>query len=210
MTSNRWLSSIDVLRGDTYDARFRALAQSGADVHGEANLVASLGGTAVLDAGCGTGRVAIELARRGFEVVGVDLDPAMLEVARRKAPYLPWYEGDIATVELACPAAASTPVPRRLFDVIVLAGNVMIFLAPGSEAAVVHNLARHLAPGGALVAGFQLVPGGLTLAHYDAYAAQAGLVLAERWATWERQPWYPTSDYAVSVHRRPMPYDTAP
>jgi len=65
----------------------------------------------------------------------------------------------------------------------------------------VANLARHLIPGGALVAGFQLHPGGFTLARYDAYAAQAGLTLAERWATWERQPWSPESDYAVSVHR---------
>jgi hypothetical protein len=96
------------------------------------------------------------------------------------------------------------PAQRRLFDAVVLAGNVMIFLAPGSEATAVANLARHLAPGGALVAGFQLLPGGLTLLQYDAYATQSGLVLAERWATWDRQPWSAMSDYAVSVHRRPQ------
>jgi SAM-dependent methyltransferase len=196
--SNRWLGSADVPRGDVYDARFTALEQSGQDVHGEAHFVAALGVTSVLDAGCGTGRVAIELARRGIDVVGVDLDAAMLAVARHKAPHLAWYEGDLATIELANPAI---PEHRYLFDAIVLAGNVMIFLAPGSEATVVANLARHLTPGGALVAGFQLYPGGLTLAHYDAYAAQAGLALAERWATWDRQPWSPESNYAVSVHR---------
>lgn len=200
MSGNRWLSSADVPRGDDYDARFTTLAQAGQDVHGEADFVASLGGASVLDAGCGTGRVAIELARRGVDVVGIDLDSAMLAVARRKAPHLPWYEGDIATIELTMLEA---PAQRRLFDAIVLAGNVMIFLVPGSEATVVSNLARHLASGGALVAGFQLISGGLTLAHYDAYAARAGVVLAERWATWDRQPWSPTSDYAVSVHRRP-------
>jgi len=123
----------------------------------------------------------------------------MLAVAQRKAPHLPWYAGDITTIALTRPA---TPGRRRLFDAIVLAGNVMIFLALGSEAAAVANLAHHLAPGGALVAGFQLVPGGLTLAQYDACTAQAGLVLAERWATWDRQPWSPASDYAVSVHRQ--------
>jgi len=196
---NRWLGSADVPRGDDYDARFQTLVQAGEDVHGEAHFVASLGVTSVLDAGCGTGRVAIELARRGIDAVGVDLDVTMLAVARRKAPHLPWYEGDIATIALTMPAA---PTSRRLFDAIVLAGNVMIFLAPGSEAAAVANLVRHLAPGGALVAGFQLLPEGLTLAYYDACVAQVGLVLAERWATWERQPWSPGSDYAVSVHRR--------
>jgi len=87
--SNRWLGSTDVPRGDDYDARFTALAQTGQDVHGEAHFIASLGVSSVLDAGCGTGRVAIELARRGLDVVGVDLDAAMLAVARRKAPHLP-------------------------------------------------------------------------------------------------------------------------
>ena len=197
---NRWLGSADVPRGDAYDAQFQALAQAGEDVHGEAHFVASLGVTTVLDAGCGTGRVAIELARRGIDAVGVDLDATMLAVAQRKAPYLPWYAGDITTIELTMPEALAQ---RCLFDAVVLAGNVMIFLAPGSEVAAVANLARHLAPGGALVAGFQLLPGGLTLAQYDAYATQAGLVLAERWATWDRQPWSATSDYAVSVHRLP-------
>src|SRR5215510_10763929 len=197
---NRWLGSADVPRGDDYDAQFHALAQAGQDVHGEAHFVASLGLSSVLDAGCGTGRVAIELARRGIDTVGVDLDMTMLAVARRKAPHLLWYAGDITTLELTMPEA---PARRRLFDAIVLAGNVMIFLAPGSEAAAVANLARHLAPSGALVAGFQILPGGLTLAEYDAYAAQAGLGLAERWATCDRQPWSATSDYAVSVHRRP-------
>lgn len=196
---NRWLGTADIPRGEAYEARFTALAQSGADVHGEANFVAALEVTAVLDAGCGTGRVAIELARRGLDVVGVDLDPAMLEVARRKAPHLPWHQGDLATLALSLEGTAGT---LRLFEAVVLAGNVMIFLTPGSEATVVANLARHLAPGGALVAGFQLHAGGLTLASYDAYARQAGLTLAERWSTWDRQLWEPSSAYAVSVHRR--------
>lgn len=197
--NNRWLETTDVPRGDAYDKRFTAMEASGQDVHGEAAFVATLGGATVLDAGCGTGRVAIELARRGYAVVGVDLDATMLEVARRKAPDLPWYEGDLA--RLALPTEGTAPT-RRLFDTIVMAGNVMIFLAPGSEATVVANLARHLAPGGALVAGFQLHAPGFTLAQYDAYATHAGLTLAERWATWDRQPWTPTSAYAVSVHRQ--------
>ena len=156
--SNRWLGSADVPRGDVYDARFTALEQSGQDVHGEAHFVAALGVSSVLDAGCGTGRVAIELARREIDVVGVDLDATMLAVARHKAPHLAWYEGDLATIDLARPETSGR---RYLFDAIVLAGNVMIFLAPGSEATVVANLARHLTPGGALVAGPDLPGGGI-------------------------------------------------
>jgi SAM-dependent methyltransferase len=187
-SGNRWLSEASG-RSRTYDERWEQLAAEGRNVHGEADFVEAMAPACVLDAGCGTGRVAVELARRGIEVVGVDLDGSMLEVARAKAPALPWVEGDLATVDL-----------RRSFDVVVMAGNVMIFLAPDSESAVVANLARHVRPGGALVAGFSLEPGRLDLAAYDRYTEAAGLLLAERWATWDRQP-YAGGDYAVSVHR---------
>ena len=196
--ANPWLSS--GVRGDDYEAAFAARAAAGQDVHGEADFVCRLGVGSVLDAGCGTGRVARELARRGLDVVGVDLDPSMLETARRVAPQLDWREGDLATVDLG-----------RQFEAAILAGNVMIFLTPGTERAVVANLARHLVAGGLLVAGFQLdsrpTPagtraGGLALADYDAFARSAGLELVERWATWDCRPWQAGGIYAVSVHRR--------
>jgi SAM-dependent methyltransferase len=187
---NRWLAEARG-RSETYDRRWEEMAASGHNVHGEADLVASLGPRSVLDAGCGTGRVAIELARRGLDVVGVDLDASMLEKARSKAPDLPWILGDIVDVDLG-----------RTFDVVLLAGNVMIFLVQGTEAAVVANLAGHLEPEGALVAGFSLEPGRLDLDTYDGHAWAAGLVLDERWATWDRRP-FDGGDYAVSVHRRP-------
>ena len=188
---NRWLAEAGD-RSRTYDQRWEELAAAGQSVHGEADLVEALGPRSVLDAGCGTGRVAIELARRGIEVVGVDVDPSMLDVARSKQPDLPWIVADLTDVDLG-----------RTFDVVVLAGNVMIFLAPGTEGQVVANLARHVAPGGFLVAGFALQPGRLDLAAYDGHAGAAGLVPADRWATWDRQP-FEGGDYAVSVHRRPV------
>ena len=160
-------------------------------MHGEATFVEALGARSVLDAGCGTGRVAIELARRGIEAVGVDADPGMLSAARAKAPELEWVRADLSVMDLG----------ERRFDVAVMAGNVMIFVEPGTEGAVLERLAAHLRPGGAVVAGFQLVPGGLTLERYDELAAAAGLALAERYATWERAAWREGGDYAVSVHR---------
>ena len=187
---NRWLSEAGDRRRD-YDKRWEELAAAGRNVHGEADFVEGLRPRSVLDGGCGTGRVAVELARRGLDVVGVDLDPGMLAQARSKAPDLAWVHADLATVDL-----------RRPFDVVVMAGNVMIFLATGTEREVVANLGRHVALGGALVSGFSLEAGRLDLAAYDDHAAAAGLVLAERWATWDRQP-FTGGDYAVSVHRRP-------
>jgi SAM-dependent methyltransferase len=177
---------------DDYEIRWEALAAAGHDVHGEASLIQRLGARSVLDAGCGTGRVARELVARGLEVVGVDIDPGMLATARRKAPDLDWHLGDLASVDLG-----------RTFDAVLLAGNVMLFLAPGTEGAVVANLARHLSAGGLLIAGFQLAPGYLELSDYDAHATAAGLTLAERWSTWDQDPWDSLDNYAVSVHRKP-------
>jgi demethylmenaquinone methyltransferase / 2-methoxy-6-polyprenyl-1,4-benzoquinol methylase len=51
-------------------------------------------GSTALDVATGTGDLAIELARRGAEVTGTDFAPAMLEIARRKAPGLTFEEGD--------------------------------------------------------------------------------------------------------------------
>ncbi len=185
--------------GSDYDARLSQLERAGHDMHGEADFVASFDVHTVLDAGCGTGRVAIELARRGFDVEGIDRDFSMLGAAREKAPNLRWHLADLATFRI--PNARDS---REVcyFDAIVMAGNVMIFLDAGTEVAALNNMARHLHPGGFLIAGFQLNTGGIKLAHYDRLASQADLELTERWATWDRQPWHPSSGYAVSVHRR--------
>lgn len=195
--SNRWQRTA-APRGDEYDARWRSLAASGQNVHGEADLVEALlaesGGTSVLDAGCGTGRVAIELAHRGYRVAGLDADDRMLETARSKAPELTWIAGDLAEIDLL-----DSRLPET-FDLVLLAGNVMIFLEPGTEGRVLTRLAVLLAPGGLLVAGFRLEPDRLTLESYDELAAAAGLVPAHRWSTWDRQP-FRGDDYAVSVHR---------
>ncbi len=178
--------------GDEYDAGYERRAAAGENVHGEADFVMRLAPRSVLDGGCGTGRITRELARRGVETVGVDLDDGMLSTARRKGPALEWHHADLATIDLG-----------RLFDVVLLAGNVMIFLTPGTESVVLANLARHLAPGGALVAGFSLRPGQLTVEEYDALTASAGFSLVGRWATWDRLPWSTGSDYQLSVHRGP-------
>ena len=187
------MSSFD---GKDYQARFDALAARGIDVHGEATLVRFLldragarPGTSrsVLDAGCGTGRVAIELARHGITTVGVDVDVSMIAEARRRAPALEWLQSDLAVLAL-----------HRTFDVVVLAGNVPLFTPPGTQHALVTACAAHVAPGGALVAGFQLGRG-YELSAFDASCAATGLRITDRWSTWDRAPFTPGGDYAVSV-----------
>ncbi|MGB6162926.1 MAG: methyltransferase domain-containing protein [Pseudonocardiaceae bacterium] len=174
-----------------YDERWRQMAAAGANPHGEADFVFSYGPRSVLDGGCGTGRVAIELARRGLDVLGTDLDPDMIGLARAKAPELAWVKADLSMLDL----------PAR-FDAVVLAGNVIPYVASDRRAATVAACAQHLAPSGRLIAGFQLQDGWPTVADYDMWCSGAGLTLEARYATWDRKPFTNTGSYAVSVHRR--------
>lgn len=174
-----------------YDERWRRMEATGANPHGEADFVFSYGPLSALDGGCGTGRVAIELARRGVHVVGADLDPDMIGLARVKAPELTWVQADLSELDL----------PSR-FDAVVLAGNVIPYVAGDRRRAAVVACAQHLAPGGRLIAGFTLQQGWPTLADYDEWCESAGLTLEARYATWDRDPFIGTGSYAVSVHRR--------
>ncbi|MHB1987170.1 MAG: class I SAM-dependent methyltransferase [Acidimicrobiales bacterium] len=190
----------DGFDGQRYQERFDALQAAGVDTNGEANFVTRFAPESVLDAGCGTGRVAIELARRGLLVVGVDRDESMLEVARKRA------------------AAAAETVPglrlrfvhadlvglvlEESFDVAVMAGNVPLFTGPGTEGALVASVAIHVRTGGVLISGFQL-DGSYSLELYDMDCKAAGLELAARYGTWEGTQSSPEDTYAVSVHQRP-------
>ncbi len=183
-----WRRTIDI---DAYDERFERMAASGKDVHGEADLIASFEPRCVLDAGCGTGRIAIELARRGVDVVAVDLDADMVARASRKAPEQMWLVDDLARMQL-----------NRRFDLVAMPGNVMIFCEPDDRRLIVHNLGQHLLPGGLLIAGFALESNGYTLAEWDTHCTASGLTLEARYATWARDPFVGGGDYHVSVHRR--------
>ena len=202
----RWSEIAGDAGGERYAARFAALAASGQDVHGEATFCTALlpAPARILDAGCGTGRVAIRLAELGYDCVGTDVDASMLAVARSNGPDLPWVLADLATLDLA---AAGEP---ERFDVIVAAGNVMPLLAPGTLRGTLARLTAHLRTDGLLVSGFGLDPAHLPpgcpvtpLADYDRACADAGLDLVDRFATWDREPWSPSAGYAVSVHLAP-------
>ena len=177
--------------GSAYQARFDDLEQSGMKVHGEVDFVTRFAPRRVLDAGCGTGRVGIELARRGVEVAGVDANRSMLEEARRRRPDLRWIEADLARLDLG-----------ETFDVVVLAGNVPLFCPPEDRSALVASCAAHVDGGGLLIAGFQL-DGDYRLEDWDGACTAAGLEPAERWSTWDRDPYRVGDTYAVSVHQRP-------
>ncbi len=196
-------SRIGGVSGEEYAERFAALARSGTDMHGEARFCATLlpSGARVLDAGCGTGRVAVHLDELGFSCVGVDVDESMLAVARRHAPRIPWHGADLSRL------AAGDLDGAAGFDLAVMAGNVVPLLAPGTVGRAVASLAGLLRPGGLLVAGFGLDPAHLpprcpvtTLEEYDAACHSAGLSLRERYSTWDGEVFDEAAGYGVSVH----------
>jgi SAM-dependent methyltransferase len=184
------MTSVPAFDGHAYQARFDELAATGVDVHGEAALVLSFHPKSVLDAGCGTGRVAIELARHGLEVVGVDVDESMIAEARRLDPQLTWVLADLAGLALG-----------RRFEAVVMAGNVPLFCSLEERSELAASCAIHLGVGGVLIAGFELGRG-YEFGDYDASCQAAGLALHHRWSTWDRQPFLWESRYSVSVHVR--------
>lgn len=199
---SRWAVGKSGDHGEAYAERFAALAAAGHDMHGEATLCATLvpPRSRVLDAGCGTGRVAIRLAELGYDCVGVDNDASMLDIARRASTDVEWHQLDLVDVNTL----------HREFDLVVAAGNVIPLLAEGTESFVVARLAGLLAPSGLLVAGFGLDVAHLPideapfgLAEYDAWCSAAGLELLERFATWSADPFVDDGGgYAVSLHQR--------
>jgi SAM-dependent methyltransferase len=185
----QWRAETDL---GEYFTRWQRLEATGQATHGEADFIESFQPRSVLDAGCGMGRVAIELHRRGIDLVGVDLDDDLLAFARRSEPSIRWVHADLATMSL-----------DREFDVVAMPGNVMIFCRPSDRAAIIQRAAAHIRLGGYLVAGFELQSGAraLRLDEYDELCSNEGLELVRHCSTWQGDP-YEGQAYAVGVHRR--------
>jgi SAM-dependent methyltransferase len=192
----KWVTQTSTGHSQWYIQRFRNLAASGADLAGEARLVDAMvpRNSRILDAGCGTGRLGAELAARGHDVVGVDADPELIEAAAADHPGPQWLVADLADPLLL------DSHPQDRFAAIVVAGNVMTFLADGTHQRVLRNLRDQVEPDGVILVGFG-TGRGYSVAEFDRDLTAAGLVLEHRFATWDLRPWDEASDFAVSVLR---------
>ncbi len=120
----------------------------------------------ILELGVGTGRVAVPLAAAGFEVTGVDLDPAMLRRARERAAVagaaaaarLDLVEADVRTVRL--------PNAGHYALAIVALNALLVFGDREGQQRVMVTVAEHLAPGGQAVLDVWL-PAAEELGRYD-------------------------------------------
>jgi len=191
-----WMQKVEADPGHSqwYIERFRALASAGEDLVGEARLIDAMAarGARILDAGCGPGRVGAYLAAAGHDVVGVDVDPALIAAAEEDHPGPRWLVGDLAELDLP---ARGIPEP---FDVIVSAGNVMTFVAPSTRVQVLSRLRAHLADDGRVVIGF----GAGRDYEFNQFlqdASQAGLTPELLLSTWDLRLFTDKSDFLVAV-----------
>lgn len=101
-------------------------------------------GQAILEIACGTGRVTMCLAQDDIDIVGLDLSPAMLSVAREKSVGMSnvrWVQGDMRSFELG-----------ETFGLVLIPGHsFQNILTAGDQVATLKSIKQHLIPGGVLV-----------------------------------------------------------
>lgn len=197
MTSpTRWQTDTNEGHSEWYVDRFRTMAADGNDLAGEARLLDAMvpRGSRILDAGCGPGRLGAELHDRGHTVVGVDADPVLIAAAEADHPGPRWLVADLSELDLA---AVDESEP---FAAAVLAGNVMVFLAPDTEAEVLRRVGAHVSADGVVVVGFH-TNRELSLDAFDAAVNAAGLAIEHRFATWDLRAFHDDADFAVTVLR---------
>jgi SAM-dependent methyltransferase len=140
---------------DVYDEWYDGITDAEAVADAVADLVAEAGGGAVLELGVGTGRLALPIAARGIEVVGVDASEAMLERLAAKvadASRAGRTDQPAAEVRGLLGDMADPPTGAERFAVVLVAYNTLFNLVdPGAQQACIASAAARLAPGGSLL-----------------------------------------------------------
>ncbi len=113
-----------------------------------ADLVDAVGGGPVADVGCGPGHVTAHLHALGVDVFGLDLSPAMIEIARREHPDLRFEVGSMTDLRLADASVAA-----------LLAFWSLIHIPDDEIPAVLGHFRRVLRPGGPVLLGFHVGDG---------------------------------------------------
>lgn len=192
-----WPGLQDAEHSAWYVQRFRTMADRGEDVQGESRLVDVLAPrrARLLDAGCGPGRHGGHLARLGHRVVGVDIDPVLVDAARADHPGATWLVADLVTLDLRAHGEGEP------FDGALLAGNVIDFVPEEHRAEAVRRVAGHVRADGFVLLGCRTVRG-FTPDSLDAALPAAGLRLEHRFSTWDLHPWRADAGFCVSVLRK--------
>jgi SAM-dependent methyltransferase len=110
-----------------------------------ADMVHAAGGGSVADVGCGPGHVTAHLRKLGVDAFGIDLSPAMVDVARRDHPGLRFEVGSMTDLDLADASVAG-----------LLAWWSLIHVPDDAVSRVLGHFRRALRPGGPLLLGFHV------------------------------------------------------
>jgi ubiquinone/menaquinone biosynthesis C-methylase UbiE len=123
-----------------YLSRGKDFENEARSVHDLAAAKLRSGGNSLLDVACGTG-IHLTYLKKYFECEGLDLDPNMIEAARKKMPVMKFHTGNMLDFNL-----------NRQFDVITCLFSSIGYVktVPNMKQAIV-NFYRHLKPGGVLV-----------------------------------------------------------
>ena len=109
-------------------------------------------GGPVLELGCGTGRVAIPIARAGVDVVGLDFSRPMIDIAARKAELLGAGCGSLTLLEADMRNfRMNEPVARQFPLIIIPFRGFLSLLSVEDEMSALVNIKRHLSAGGRLI-----------------------------------------------------------
>jgi SAM-dependent methyltransferase len=181
-----------------YGQTFARRVAEGLDVDGEARLVDALAprGARILDLGSGMGRVAAALQARGHRVVATEPDAALRAQSRATYPSLE---------VLPHQALALDPEEVGVFDLVVVVGNVMVYLGEDTERRVLERVRDLLGPAGRAVIGFHLTAlkaGSRTYPaeEFVADVTAAGLRVVHRFGSYELHE--PNDEYAVWILTR--------
>ncbi|MDO5098238.1 MAG: class I SAM-dependent methyltransferase [Corynebacterium sp.] len=176
-----------------YANRWRHFEENGEDIYGEARLIDAIAarGSVIIDAGCGQGRLTGYLGKQGHKVIGSDLDPILIDIAREQHPDLEFHVGDLCV----------DPLPISDADIVFSAGNVMGFLpVEGRKGALSHIFAA-LKPGGLAVIGFG-AGRGWDFDDFLALATEVGFTIEQKFSSWELAPFAKESDFLVAFFRK--------
>ena len=112
-------------------------------------------GEPILDGGCGTGRLRVGFLEPGWDVDGIDLSPAMLDICERKADDLG------VTIDVYEQAMEELDLPREFGTIIVSSSAFQLILELDRARRALHRFKEHLRPGGVLAMPFSR-PGGVS------------------------------------------------
>jgi SAM-dependent methyltransferase len=134
----------------------------------------------ILDLGCGTGNHAIPLAKRGYEVTGVDISPDMIRIASRKADNL--FEGDLTRQTKETKKTKETGIIKpvflqgdvrsfdlgKTFDTVLMMFAVLGYQTTNEDVlAALQTVRRHLNPDGLFICDVWYGPAVLTVGPSD-------------------------------------------